>query len=118
MTGNLRLRLLHHIGDAPVCQKLHMSVINAPFKTRFRDHSLRAQGNAGETTSGTLGNRPRVARMKYAGIECVFDDGYGAIPGTKAPKHSEIMVDGAARNTGGNNLRMGPALANGTQGQG
>ena len=56
--------------------------------------------------------------MKYAGIECVFDDGYGAIPGTKAPKHSEIMVDGAARNTGGNNLRMGPALANGTQGQG
>ena len=69
MTGNLRLLLLHHIGDAPICQKLHTSVINAPFKTRFRDHSLRAQGNAGETTSDTLENHPRVARMEYAGIE-------------------------------------------------
>lgn len=40
MTGNLRLRLFHHIGDAPICQKLHMSVINAPSKTGFRNHGL------------------------------------------------------------------------------
>ena len=40
MTGNLRLRLFHHIGDAPVSQKLHVRMIDVPSKTGFRDLSL------------------------------------------------------------------------------
>ncbi len=84
MTGDLRLPLLYHIGDAPVSQKLHVRMVDVPSKTGFGDLSLGAERNAGKTTPDTLAHCPRVSGMKDSGIECVLNNGYGTFPSGKA----------------------------------